>query len=75
MIIFNLITDCRVMRQSAGESLLNERLPIVHLTDDAVITAFSGGGRSPLCRGKPNVLSHSAIRPLRPLAQRCFLHD
>ena len=75
MIIFNLITDCRVMRQSTGESLLNERLPIVHLTDDAVITVYRDGGHSPLCRGKPNVLSYSAIRPLRPLAQRCFLHD
>ena len=75
MIICNLITNYPVMRQSNGEALLNEQLPVVHLAGDAVITAFSGGGRSPLCRGKPNVLSHSAIRPLRPLAQRCFLHD
>ena len=71
----NLIINFPVMRQLNDEALLNEQLPVVHLAGDAVITAFSGGGRSPLCRGKPNVLSHSAIRPLRPLAQRCFLHD
>ena len=75
MIICNLITNYPVMRQSNGEALLNEQLPVMHLAGDAVITAFSGGGRPPLCRGKSNVLSHSAIRPLRPLAQRCFLHD
>ena len=75
MIICNLITNYTVMRQSNGEALLNEQLPVMHLAGDAVITAFSGGGRPPLCRGKPNVLSRSAIRPLRPLAQRCFLYD
>ena len=75
MIICNLITNYPVMRQSNGEALLNEQLPVMHLASDAVITTFTGGGRPPLCRGKSNVLSHSAIRPLRPLAQRCFLHD
>ena len=64
MIIFNLITDSRVMRQSAGESLLNERLPIVHLTDDAVITVYRGGGHPPLGCGKPNALGHSPIASL-----------
>lgn len=64
MTILDLITNYHVMRQSNDEALLNERLPIVHLGGDAVITAFSGGGRQPLGCGKPNALSHLPIASL-----------